>query len=443
MRLLSLALSLITVLFTGCGILSSEERTAANTNAATVIPPATALTESSEASETTIRFLENRVKGDPLDFIAHNKLGDYYLQRLRETGNVSFLDLAQRTAEASLKAVPADQNSGGLALRAQVEFAAHNFAAARDTATQLLILRPENNNRSFPYQTLGDALLELGEYDKADDAYRKMKTAGGGVAVATRLAHLAWLKGETKEAQRLFIEALNLALDQAPPSRETVAWCRWRLGELAFATGDYEAAEKHYQDSLTTFPDYFRALAGLGKAKAARGNLNEAIAHYEQAVKIIPEPAFTAALGDLYKVTGPEKQSATQYALVEQSAKLSAAAGSLYDRHLALFYADHDLKAEEAYTLARKEYEIRRDVYGADALAWTALKAGKIVEAQTAIKEALRLGTQDAQIFYHAGMIARAAGDKAMATDFLNRALRLNPQFDPLQAAIARKTLAE
>src|SRR5438034_11113508 len=101
------------------------------------------------------------------------------------------------------------------------------------------------------------------------------------------------------------------------------------------------------------------------------------------------------------------------------------------------------MKAGEAYDSAAREYEVRRDIYGADAVAWTALKAGKLAEAQTAIKEALRLGTKDAKLFYHAGMIARAAGDKGAARDYLQRALKLNPQFDPLQAQIAKKTLEE
>ena len=74
-------------------------------------------------------------------------------------------------------------------------------------------------------------------------------------------------------------------------------------------------------------------------------------------------------------------------------------------------------------------------------MAWTALKAGKIAEAQRAIKEALRLGTKDARLFYHAGMIARAAGDQSGAAEYLKRVLALNPQFDPMQAAIARKIL--
>jgi tetratricopeptide (TPR) repeat protein len=97
----------------------------------------------------------------------------------------------------------------------------------------------------------------------------------------------------------------------------------------------------------------------------------------------------------------------------------------------------------EAYALAKKEYEVRRDVYGADALAWTALKAGQLEEAQAAIKEALRLNTKDARILYHAAMIARAAGAHATAMEYLKEALRINPQFDPLQAVAARRTLAE
>jgi Tfp pilus assembly protein PilF len=57
--------------------------------------------------------------------------------------------------------------------------------------------------------------------------------------------------------------------------------------------------------------------------------------------------------------------------------------------------------------------------------------------------EALRLGTKDARLFYHAGMIARAGGNDNAARDYLRNALSLNPQFDPLQATIARKALGE
>ena len=175
--------------------------------------------------------------------------------------------------------------------------------------------------------------------------------------------------------------------------------------------------------------------------RGKRGDPQGAIEHYERVVRRLPDPSFVAALGDLYKLAGREKDAAAQYALVEQIGHLNAVDGALYNRQLALFYADHDVKAEDAYRSAVKEYEVRRDIYGADAVAWTALKAGHLTDAQRAMKEALRLGTRDARLFYHAGMIARAAGDAASARDYLRRALALNPQFDPLQAFIARKAL--
>ena len=423
----------------GCASMwSARER---SSHAATLaVPPAAPLAADETARERSIRFLEERVRLDPEDFSAQNKLAAHYLRVLHETGNVQYLDLAARAARASLASVPEVRNTGGLGALALSEFAAHEFSAARDHALRLAQLDPD---KSYPYAMLGDALLELGDYEQAAAAFRQMERRGGGIDenTETRQARLAQLRGDDLGAMRHFTRALALALNLPAPPREFVAWCRWQLGETAFAVGDYEIAEKHYHDALTTFPNYYRALASLGRVRAARGDLTGAIEHYEQVVRRLPDPAFVAALGDLYKLAGRDREAAAQYALIEQIARLSALNGALYNRPLALFYADHDMKAQEAYALAAKEYEVRRDIYGADALAWTALKAGRISEAQEAIKEALRLGTRDARLFYHAGMIAHAAGDTAAGRDYLQRALKLNPQFDSLQAAQARKIL--
>lgn len=405
-----------------------------------VVPAAEPLKDNTAAGEQAIRFLEDRVRRDRDDFVAYNKLAGLYHGRLRATGNLQYLELFARAAQASLAAVPIEVNPGGLSALALSEFEAHDFAAARDHAIKLTEIDPA---KAYPYLMLGDALLELGDYEKAADAYRQalQKNGGTDTSIETRLGRLAALKGDNAKARKHFTDALNLALDLPVPPREAIAWLRWQLGEMAFAAGDYAAAEKNYRDALTTFPDYYRAVASLGKARAAQGDLPGAIEQFEKVTRILPDPNYVAALGDLYKLAGREEDAKRQYELVEQIGHLSELNGSLYNRQLALFYADHDLKPEDAYTLAAKEYEARRDIYGADALAWTALKANKIPEAQAAIKDALRLNTQDAKLFYHAGMIARAGGDGDSARDYLQRALALNPQFDPLQAAIARKTL--
>lgn len=427
-------LSFLYLLAVGCK--SMEATTAAKNTALPAAAPMAA-----DASEGAIRFLEARVKRDPDDFLAYNKLQGYYLLRLRETGNVAWLDLATRAAQASLKAIPAEQNTGGLAGLAQAELAAHEFAAARDHATRLIEL---DGRKGYPYQLLLDALLELGEYDGAEKALHELQQRDrASVATLARKARLAALRGQNELAARYYTEAAAAAAKVVPASRETTAWCRWQLGEHAFSHGDYATAETQYRAALTTYPDYYRALAGLGKTLAARGDLVGAISHYERVVKQLPEPSFVAALGDLYQLAKRETDAAAAYALVEQSGKLSQAQGNLYNRQLALFYADHDLRLEDAYALATKEYAARRDIYGADALAWTAFKAGHLSEAQAASREALHLGTKDARLWYHAALIANVAGHKAEAVKHLQQALQLNPQFDPLQAARARTALAQ
>jgi tetratricopeptide (TPR) repeat protein len=391
----------------------------------------------------TIRFLEDRIKRDPDDFIAQNKLASEYLQRLRETGDVAYLDLANRAAIASLNALPAEQNKGGLTALIQVQFGSHQFALARDNARRLIQI---DVNKGYPFQFLGDALLELGEYEEAEAAFQQFERLGSAhgltrVAVEQRHARLALLRGDKDRAVEYFSEALKIARSMPEPPRETVAWCQWQLGEVAFSEGDLTVAEKHLDDSLQTFPDYYRSLASLGHLRAAQGRMDEALELYEKAVRILPDPYFIASLGDLYKMSGRSDEAERQYALVETIGRLNALSGTLYNRQLALFYADHDLKPEEAYKQAAAEYETRRDIYGADALAWTALKAGYIGEAQAAIKDALKLGTKDAKLFYHAGMIEKAAGNTTEAKRLLTLALKANPGFDPLQSTVAKAAL--
>jgi tetratricopeptide (TPR) repeat protein len=439
MRNTKILIAALTVAASVClGCESYSSLASANSPA---IPTAAPIEAIPDAGESAIRFLEDRVKRDPDDFIAHNKLAGYYFTRLRETGNPAWLGLAERAARNSLKSIPTEQNPGGLAALIQAEFAAHEFAAARDHALQLKRIEPR---KSYPYLLLGDALLELGDYEGARAAFREMQKRGGeDVAGMTRQARMAALEGDNARARTLYAEALAFAVAAVPPSRETVAWCRWQLGETAFAMGDYDGAENHYRDSLTTFPGYYRALAGLGRVLAAKGDLNGAIEQYERAVRVLPDPPIVAALGDLYGIAGRAKEADARYALCEQMARIGAANGQLYNRHLALYYADRDLNVEEAYRLAAREYEARRDIYGADALAWAALKAGKIDEAKKTIGEALRLGTKDAKLFFHAGMIARAAGDKAASNEYFRRALKLNPRFDLRHAQVAKQSLSE
>src|SRR5262249_54963123 len=144
-----------------------------------------------------------------------------------------------------------------------------------------------------------------------------------------------------------------------------------------------------------------------------------------------------------YSRLGRSKEARQQYELVEYMARVNAVNRVLYNRELAYFYADHDIKASDALDLTRKEIAVRKDIYGYDALAWALYRNGQLDEALTAMTEALRLGTRDAKLLYHAGMIARRLGKTEEAITYLERALAINAHFHVLQADVARTTLEE
>ncbi len=439
---------LLVLTATGTGAISAllvrlstpVERTAALKPAASLVRP---IPRRADETETALRFFLERVRRDPEDTRSQNALADIYLRRVRETGNEDYLPLALQAARASLASVAAEQNTGGLGALALAEFANHDFAAARDHAEQLMTLHPQ---KSTPFAILGDACLELGEYERALAAFQKMEQLSeNDASTETRLARLAVLQGETESARRHFSAALALLRALQTPPREPIAWCDWQLGDLAFGAGDYPTAERHYREGLAGAPEDFRILASLGRLAAARSDLAGAISYLEQAVRIAPAVDSMAALGDLYQLEGRTADATARYELVAQLGEHSSKVhGTPFNRALANFQANHDLNAEGAFALAKAEYAAgRHDIYGADALAWTALKANRLGEAQVAMREALKLGTRDARLFYHAGMIARAAGQRTDAARYLRQALDLNPGFDALQSPLARAALQE
>jgi len=223
---------------------------------------------------------------------------------------------------------------------------------------------------------------------------------------------------------------------------ENIAWTQFMLGEQYFQLGDMVSAERYETGALNAFPKYHRALAAMGQIRAAQGRLDEAIAFYKQTVAIIPFPLYVAALGDVYAANGDTTNAEKQYATVEFIGKLNVINQQVYNRELALFYADHDRNLPQALVLARKEFEVRHDVYTSDAVAWALLKNGQAEAAKAEMRRALRMGTQDALMEYHAGMIDAALDDRAAAETHLQRALTLNPHFHVLFTREAVSTLA-
>jgi tetratricopeptide (TPR) repeat protein len=100
-----------------------------------------------------------------------------------------------------------------------------------------------------------------------------------------------------------------------------------------------------------------------------------------------------------------------------------------FNRQWTLFALEHGVRLLEIRELLEREIMIRQDVYGWDQLAMARYLTGDVSAAEQAIREAMRIGTQDANLYFHAALIAKARGDVPLAREFARQALSLNPNF--------------
>jgi tetratricopeptide (TPR) repeat protein len=376
---------------------------------------------------------QERIRQSPGDVQAYAVLGAAYLQKVRDTGDPAYYGKAQEVLDEAIRCDP--QHVEALIGEGNLANARHQFSEALKIGERAKALNP-----SIPriYGVIADAQIELGKYDDAVQTLQTMVDMRPDLSSYSRISYARELHGDLEGA----IEAMDQALTAGGPASENTAWVRVQLGHLYFADGDLAQAEQQYQSALAQLPDYVYAWAGLAHVRAAQGQLDQAIGLYQQAIARMPLPEFVIALGEAEEAAGRNDVAARQYELVRAMQQLFRANGVDTDLELALFDADHGQDPADVVERARATYARRPSVKAADTLAWALFKAGQATEARRYADEALRLGTQDAIMLYHAGMIAQAQGDSAAARDFLSRALAHNPHFSPLYAPRAQQALA-
>jgi tetratricopeptide (TPR) repeat protein len=381
-----------------------------------------------------IKMYEALARYNPADLHYQNLLAGTFIQKMRETMDPGYLDRASKIVETVLAADGTDYEA--LRLRSLIELERHNFTKVAEYSRELTTSSPED---PWNWGTLGDSLMELGQYDKAAEAYQRMVNMRPDLSSYNRASYYRFVSGDAAGA----IEVMKRAIDAGSRSTENVAWCYVDLGNMYFKTGKLIDAEHAYLSALRAFPGYYPAHAGLGRAYAAQGRIPEAIASYTRAQSSVPLVEYAGALQDLYALAGQPDEVRKQAGMVDMIDKMEQAAGLNVNRNLALAYADRDRKLDRALALVEGELRGRRDIYTYDALAWALYKNKKYEEAAKAKEKALELGTPEPAFYYHAGMIERALGQTGEARKHLQRALELNARFDPRQAPLAEAALKE
>lgn len=388
---------------------------------------------SGRALDPIIASLQGRLRENGDDWRSHADLGLAYLQKGRLTADPTWYTKAEGVLSRSL-ALKSGANSSAVLGMGILSLARHEFAEALEWGQQAKVLDPHD---AHARGVIGDALVELGRYGDAVRAFQGMVDLRPDLGSYARVSYARELHGDVSGA----IEAMSEALAAAGGVPEDAAWVASELGDLYLGSGRVARAEREYRRGAYLAPEYVLPQVGLAKVAAVRGDMDEATQGLAGVVDRYPAPEFVILLGDLYAAAGREVESDQQYELVRAMQQLYRDNGVNTDLEMALFDADHGVGLEGALERARAEYRRRQSIHSADALAWTLYAKGQFGEAARYAREALRLGTRDPLLHFHAGMIAFRLGNRAEAERHLSSALAINPNFSFLHRDVAARTL--
>jgi tetratricopeptide (TPR) repeat protein len=367
-----------------------------------------------------IRQLQDQIRFDHRAAAKVERLGWLYVAKARETYDPGYYKLAEQCAvcleslyDATSSSRPSPPREGreapsrewevhrsleALFLRGHVLHNLHRFKEAEELATQLVSQR----GAPVDFGLWGDALMEQGNLDDAVAAYQRMADLKPDLHAFVRAAHVRWLKGDLPGALEL-AEAASRSI--SPRDTDTAAWVLTRLASYRFQSGAGEAAREACDQALSFRPEYPPALLLRGRMLLAEGNTGGAVALLRRAAELVPLPEYQWTLAEALEANGLQAEAQR----VEDELRRTGAAAD--PRTFALFLATRHKDAAMALRLAKEELENRQDVFTYDAVAWALACAGRNDEARASLAQALREGTQDVRLFFHAAVLASRADD--------------------------------
>jgi tetratricopeptide (TPR) repeat protein len=367
---------------------------------APLVAAAGEVTTSRSDLEQAMNAAEQKLAVNPADGRAAAAFAQASLRRARVESNGGYTLKAERVLKAVLDREPGDYDA--LKMLGAVYMSQHRFREAIDIATRAARVHP---NDAWNYGVLGDAHIELGEYDAAFDAFDTMARHRPDAAAYGRIAYAQELQGHLDAAIASMRMAAEATGAQDP---ESLAWHYAQIGNLLLQTGDVDGAAREFARAAHTFPAHPFAEAGRARVAAARGQSDEALAIYRALMNTAPTSETAMAAGDLLAQNGDNEAADAMYARAEAIERDAWLTEARLTTNVARMLAERGVRTAEAVQLAEEAARNRKDIFTMDALAWAYYRAGRLTDAEVASRQARRTGTVDRRILAHAAAIDRS-----------------------------------
>ncbi|MER5934562.1 tetratricopeptide repeat protein [Streptomyces sp. NPDC002054] len=390
-----------------------------------------------------IKDREAWLRGHAEDHGSWAVLGSAYLEQARRGADAAWYPKAEKALKRSLELRSAEQgNFDAMTGMGALANARGDFGTGKKWGE---LVRAQSPRRWTAYPVLVDAYSGAGDYKAAEKAMERLVELRPGLAAHARAAQVYRDRGWREDATASMEKAAGAA--KTPAEK---AYCLSRLGELAWERGETTEALRLYEAALRTDPAQPQALGGRARALASLGRAGEAVRDYRMALGRAPVPQLALELGELLESLDREDEARAAEGPYTLLAGLAARDGSQGARGahgvneavvLGLYEADHGDRTSAVRRLTA-EWDRHKSVQVADALGWALHRAGDSESGLEYAKKATDLGLRSADFAYHRALMERALGDTASARRHLQEALRTNPGFSPVRAAAAREALA-
>ncbi|MFD7541558.1 tetratricopeptide repeat protein [Streptomyces sp. NPDC059819] len=367
----------------------------------------------------------------PQDAAAWAALGMAYVQQARTNPDPATYARAEKALKQSL-AAQRDGNANAEIAMGALAAARHDFPTALSWALRATTTAPYS---PVAYGVLADAYTQLGRYEDSYAAVQRMNDLRPDASALARASYTFELRGETGRARDLMQRSLTAA---ATPGEQSFAHVC--LSALDLQDGNAQGALAQAEEGLRVTPADSALLEARARARAARDDIQGAVADFEAATAIAPLPHYLLGLGELQQSLGHRSEAQAQYDLLRAQETIRRTQNTAADTDAILFEADHG-RPDRAADMGQDALRTRPFIAVHDAYAWALHRAGRDAEALGQADQALALGTRSALFHYHRAVIHYALGDTAAARDDLQAALRLDSHFHPLHAPAARALL--
>ncbi len=219
--------------------------------------------------------------------------------------------------------------------------------------------------------------------------------------------------------------AFESAVRADESNAEAWAW----LGEANQQNGQEGLAELNRALELNPNSSIVRGLRGIYFQRS--GNHRDALTEFQSAATLDPQnPARFVSLGDAYALTGDLVLALESF----QYATLLAPGDAAYWRALADFCARQGIHLNDiGIPAAQRAVTLSDDAANKDTLGWLLLLAGRYLEAERILLDALKVDSQNASVYFHLGFLYLQTGDQPRAFENLIHARDLgNVQADDL-----------